>query len=441
MDESLIPLLKAYQGEVPGGPEGERIMRGRARTAILEDVSLDDVLRPRLSIKEMNDLLEYMGWMTWDVVGMRSTEGESGLIPRQEYESLAFIQEFYRFPQLYEALTRRVGAEGLVEMGRAARREIGTKVDMVHNICTGLCPLMGRGILVRMGWLRTEESILAINTFLQFMRRVCWGYRGDGSVFTSQKAHTNFVLERDWLDRFARELEPLDREGNRQSFSRLNSSTELLSFLLHFDCRLGMNDIGPYDLGGGQLMIVRNLFLREDIYHWSDVCEGLPYALTLAFVLDAQAMGLQEIKVVNGATTFTRPGNYLPYVTHACCYLRREWDSPMEEIERLPLVEAKNLARQAQEITFKLYKKIARMSRRQLITNGLYVYYIDMILPYARLAGMYDELCREYDLWELAEETSRAYYALLEGNFAQEAVPAIMISGEGFPFIPELCYW
>ena len=202
-----------------------------------------------------------------------------------------------------------------------------------------------------------------------------------------------------------------------------------------------MNDIGPYDLGNGQLMIVRNHFLREDIYHWSDVCDGLPYALTSAFVLDARAMGLQEIKVVNGATTFTRPGNYLPYVTHACCYLRREWDSPMTEIERLPLADAGDLARQAQEITFKLYKKTARMSRRQLITNGLYVYYIDMILPYARLAGMYDEFCRKYDLWELAEETSRAYYALLKDNFAQEVLPYTMISGEGFPTIPEQCYW
>lgn len=30
---------------------------------------------------------------------------------------------------------------------------------------------------------------------------------------------------------------------------------ELLSFLLHFDCRLAMGDTGPYDLGDGRLMI------------------------------------------------------------------------------------------------------------------------------------------------------------------------------------------
>lgn len=24
--------------------------------------------------------------------------------------------------------------------------------------------------------------------------------------------------------------------------------------------------------------------MREEVYHWSDVCEGLPYAVTLAFI-------------------------------------------------------------------------------------------------------------------------------------------------------------
>ena len=44
-----------------------------------------------------------------------------------------------------------------------------------------------------------------------------------------------------------------------------------------------------------------------------------------------------------------------------------------------------------QTATLKLYQKTARMYRRDLIWNGQYVYYIDMILPHLRLAGTYDE--------------------------------------------------
>jgi hypothetical protein len=441
MDEKFVSLLKAYRGEIPKGPEGERIMRRRAKTKILEEASLDDILKPKLSIEEMNDILEYLGWAMWDLIGMRATEGESGLIPRQEYESLGFIQEFYRFPQLYEAVTHKVGPEGLVRMGEIGRKEIGTKINMVHNICTGLCPLMGRGLLIKMGWIKPEDHVKEINTFIQFMRRVCWGYRGDGYIFTTQKDNTNIVLEDKWINRFLREVEPLDKENHRQTFSRLNSSTELLSFLVHYDSRAGMGDSGPYDLGNGKLMIVRDHFLREDIYHWCDVCQDLPYAVTLAFILDTKKMGLEELKVVIGASTFTKPSNYHPFITDASFYIRKEWDTPTENIERLSMAEAKELARLVQEVTFKLYKKTAKMSRRQLITNGVYVYYIDMILPYARAAGLYDTFCRDFDLWEFAQEASEAYYVLLEDNYAQKTLPQILITGDAFPSIPYQYYW
>ncbi|MDP6560553.1 MAG: hypothetical protein QF619_10635 [Candidatus Binatia bacterium] len=40
----MIPLLKAYRGEILRGLGGERVMRGKAKTAILEDGSREEIL-------------------------------------------------------------------------------------------------------------------------------------------------------------------------------------------------------------------------------------------------------------------------------------------------------------------------------------------------------------------------------------------------------------
>ena len=89
-----------YQGNfkgmdpVPDGILGDKILRQRAKSKVLEKVTKEDVLRDQFTVDELNDLNNYLAWNIWDVLVMRATEGVSGMIPRQEYEILAFMQEF-----------------------------------------------------------------------------------------------------------------------------------------------------------------------------------------------------------------------------------------------------------------------------------------------------------------------------------------------------------
>src|SRR5262245_45718863 len=114
---------------VPDGILGDRMMKERAKSGVLEKVNKDDVLRDDFTIDELNDLNNYLAWNIWDVLVMRATEGVSGMIPRQEYEILAFMHEFYRWPEILEMTTDEIGAQGVVDIGATARREIGTKVN------------------------------------------------------------------------------------------------------------------------------------------------------------------------------------------------------------------------------------------------------------------------------------------------------------------------
>ena len=104
-------------------------------------------------------------------------------------------------------------------------------------------------------------------------------------------------------------------------------------------------------------------------------------------------------------------------------------------VGKVPLADLGKRLEGIQQATFKLYSKMSRMLRRQLITNGMYVYYIDMILPHLRLAGTYEKACTDLNFWEIDQRVSNYYYDITKRGFAQATVPQKIFSGEGYlPF-------
>jgi hypothetical protein len=424
---------------VPDGILGDRVMRERAKSKVLERVTLDDVLTEEFSIDELNDLNNYLAWNIWDVLVMRATEGVSGMIPRQEYEILAFMNEFYRWPEILRMTTDEVGADGVMNIGATARTEIGTKVNCVHDWCIGAVGFgMGRCGLLALEVIKPDDFIEESNIILKFMQRVLWGKRQDGYILNSQDRYRCIIHDQSFLAGLIPQMEQFDGDSPaHDAFVRFNAATELLAFLDHYDCRLGLGDTGPYPLPNGNVLIVRDLFTNEEAYHWSDVCdhENVPHCYTLLLEIDPEEMGLQEIRVNDISTTFTRPKNYIPHIKAGGVFVREKWNTPMSEVYPVPISELGARLTGIQNATLKLYSKTARMSRRQLITNGMYVYYIDMILPHLRLAGTYEKACADYDLWEIDQRVANYYYDINKRGFAQETVPSKIFSGEGYlPF-------
>ena len=91
---------------------------------------------------------------------------------------------------------------------------------------------------------------------------------------------------------------------------------------------------GPYELADGKIMIIRDLFTNEDVYDWSDVCdhEKVPHCYTLCIVIDPEKMALDEIRVNDISTTFTRPKNYIEHIVGGAVFVREKWDTPMGEV-------------------------------------------------------------------------------------------------------------
>ena len=308
---TIEELLANYKGEPEyvRGPEGDVAFRKSLKTNALQltDESLkSDTLTP----DEADDVIAYYGWNIWDVLGTRATEGENGLIPRQEYEALSTVEYMTKFPELWDLITEEVGGDGVIEIGATARREIGTKVNALHVWCAGASFVTGRGITMGLGHFGPTDRAEAIARAFQFNRRLARGMWGDeGGMFASQRNYRVPLLEgTEWLERFRDEAVFFDDPEQTALYTKFNATAQLLVFLLHFDNRLGLGDSGPYPTEDGGFLIVRDHFLNDPAYHWFDVADELPHCITQAMYFKPPP----EMKViVNDLSTDVHPAGEL----------------------------------------------------------------------------------------------------------------------------------
>jgi hypothetical protein len=426
---AMHEMARVYQGQTPHGGPGDRHFRQRLSTDVL--LTGDD--ERDLSRAELNELLAYLGWNFWDCLGVRASEGESGLIPRQEYEALGCVQVWQRYPDLIRFITEQAGVAGLVEVGGLARREVGTKANMLHMWSVGMALAFGRGITLQLGRVEQHERERDLRDGLQFVRRLyrgLWGGAGQ-PMFSSMRNFAAPLLGQDWTTRFQDEVTSIADPETRARYQHFSANTELMGFLLHFDNRCGLHDSGPYPTPDGGFMIVRDHFLSDDLYPWSSFAEGLPHAITQAMFFTPDSP--LEVALHDIGTIFTRPANYLKYMTGMAVYARDRWDTPMGEIRRLDDGEIDTIQARCATASDRLYRHIAAMPRRDKIMAGARVYYTDFIAPFARAAGVWEKLKTELDFFEWDRLASDIYYDLIAEGGASELVPRLFLSGAGFP--------
>jgi hypothetical protein len=436
-----IRFMPGLQLQLPGLPPlpdgilGDKILRQHLRTDLMKKpLSMEEVLKPQHSIDELNDVIQYFAWNNWDQLVLRASEGVSGLIPRQEYELYSFASCWHRWPELMRDAMERFGLNGLVEIGQKGRVP-GSKINALHLFAAVGCPLMGRAIYLILDREKPDEFLPELNTVVKFWKAVNYGYRSDGYLFGSQARYQQRNLDEQWVERLKSSLKEFHDDNH--SFNSLMAAVELLTFYVHLDCRLGMMDHGPWILPNGNPLIVRNLFLREDIYPWSIFCDDLPYAMIFAFEIDAEKAGFEEIRCIDIGTLNTRPAEYTSAIIRGSLWVRDEWNSEVREVD---LEEARALWYEPiSEASLKIYQMLARMPRRQLIENGAYVYYVGMIYPFLRELGVFEEFSDEYKIWEYDQRASDLYYEMDRNQFARVTVPTKLFNPDetGFALIPD----
>jgi hypothetical protein len=419
----IMLLLERFGGVVPKGAAGDVMMQAEMHTRVLH---VDDDALADVTLEEINEAIRYYTWNEWDALASRATEGESGLIPRQEYEAMGLMNCWFMHPKWLRAIEDRVGRQGVVDIASVARREIGTKVNMLHIWAMATAPSFGRGIALELGLHEEDYQGDRIRDAFGVVRRMYKGFWGTGPILTSMKGYRAEVLDRDWIDRFSADRTDLATETDRATFQRFQGAAELMGFLLHFDNRLGVSDHGPYPTNDGGFVIVRDIFLNEPAWPWNDPASPLPWSVTTAMFFGPDS-GL-DVQVIDISTAFTDPANYVPYIQGVAAYVRPTWDAPMSDVTALSLDDMAALRGQIETQSAALYGRIAAMDERTKIEAGALTYTAGFALPFARAAGMVDELTEHHDFLDIHPAVLACYDTIVAG-VATEMIPRLFLTG------------
>lgn len=347
---------------------------------------------------EANRLIAYHSAIS-KVMTAERTSLESGLIPVSAYILVACCEAYFRYPSMIDAINRAMPAE---ETGRQGRRP-GSQINPVYLWSVANFFLVGRKFLTM--FQLVDDQPEPAYTVLDFWERAALAYRADGHRQAWDAGFTTRTYSDDVVGALAAGAKPVADDDERLRIKRFNATITAYLFLLYFDTRVGTSDTGPYPLGDGRVLLVRDWYrLSQSDFWWSDVAADVPHEnLVAALVLDGV-----DVKVNDWGTSITQPEDYLDRLVGFGLFTPE-----LEPVEDLDSIQTAVRAAQAQH-----YRNIAAMSRAEKIRCGAYVYFT-FLRPFAEAAGVADALD-----WTVPLETkARGLYDLLEPIEGANAPP------------------
>jgi hypothetical protein len=346
-----------------------------------------------------NELIAYHGPISLELT-LQRTSYTSQLIPVTAYILISCCETFLRYPDLMRRIDEALPAE---QIGLVGHRP-GTEINSVHLWSIANFWLLGRKVMV--GFDPSLDDPRAAHTVLDFWERAALAFRGDG---TRQAWDTSSCRPYDQpvIDQLMAGVTLVDDPDQRRQLSRFNATLVNHLFLMWFDTRAGIADSGPYELGDGRVLLVRDFAkLAQSDFWWSDVAAEVPYRqLTAALVLD----GVQ-VQATDFGSSNTVPEDYLDRLVGFGLFTT---DEPGGELREVSLDVVDDLSATIRKVQAQHYRNVAAMDRDAMIRCGAYVYF-SFLRPFAVAAGIADELD-----WEVPRDLPGPVYDLLaqlDGN-------------------------
>ncbi len=343
--------------------------------------------------RRANELIAYHAPIAQALTAQR-TSYSSQLIPVTAYIVVACCEAFTRYPQLMAEIDAALPAE---EIGLAGHRP-GVEINSVHLWSIANFWLLGRKIMTALD--PSLDDPLAAATVLDFWERAATAFRGDGT----RQAWDDGVCRPygpDVVDRILAGVVPVVDADERVRLSRFNATLVNHLFLMWFDTRSGIADVGPYPLDDGRVLLIRD-FNKFGVSHfpWSDVAADIPYRhLTAGLVLDGV-----DITATDFGSCNTDPEDYLSRLVGFGLFTAD--GAPTGQLTPVPLDQLDELTTTIRRVQARHYRNIAAMSRDQMIRCGAYVYFT-FLRPFAEVAGVADDLD-----WEVPKSLPEPVYEL-----------------------------
>lgn len=338
---------------------------------------------------ETNNAIQTIGDDTYWLCVTRTVQ-ESKLFPVPSYMLLSYLCCFYRYPELLRKVETRLKAE---EVGDRAR-QMGGKLGNLSGWSMPTFYLLGREMLINFGMLGPEDAAEDVAYVMDFWRRFKLAQqREDGHLNAREFGQRVQLLPERRIQRFHAELQPC------QAGDRLNAAAQTFlatisqyGFLVSCESRCALNNSGPYNLGDGREMIIRDFSdLAEGDYPWLDGVAGdIPFSnLTVTM----EATGGHFYLMDDWGSFESRPEFTADKLTGVGLYTS---DALSDGFVPVGMGSAEELASTFEDLTerlrkatVELWKRMAGWSRDQMMDAGAIVYF-SMIKDFAHLAGVYD---------------------------------------------------
>lgn len=371
---------------------------------------------------ETNNLLQACGDETYWLCVTRTVQ-ESKLFPVSSYMLLSYLNAFYRYPALLRKIEASMPAERIADRARYVGLRIST-------IGMGWCMigfyLLGREMLINMGMLRPQDAAEDVIYVLDFWKRfqLSW-HRNNGHITNQEAGHRGQILPESTLQVFHSDLYPCaPGDALHTAAVKFTAAASQYGFLVACESRISLNNHGPYALGNGVEMIVRDFMeLAEGDLPWLDGVAGeVPYSsLTMTTAVKDTHFYLMD----DWGSFETKPEYKAENVCGVGLYtsdVLTEGRVPvgMGSAEELTATFDR-LAETLRDATARLWKRFAGWSRDQMLDAGAFTYYA-IIKDLAHIAGCYDP-----EDWMRIDVRAERFRPLLNDEYSNELLGALLV--------------
>lgn len=349
------------------------------------------------------------------------TVQESKLFPVNPYIAMSYLNAWYRYPSLFRKIEQVMSAE---QLGDRAR-EVSSAAGIIQNGIISQFYLGGRQMLIDMGMLKPTDALDDVAYVLDFTKRLNQAYhRNHAHILPSDAGHRAQLLPERKVqvfhaDSFA--VKPGDRLHT--AAARFLAQVSQYSFLAHCECRLGINNSGPYRVGPDQEMLVRDFAdLAEGDYPWLDgVASQVAHNnYTMPVVLKDTHFNIVDDWASFEASPKYDHENVVSIGLYTSDYLSDGY-LPVAMDNPSTLADFLEHERDViQKATADLWTVMAEWKREQLVDSGLLVYY-GVAKDLFHIAGIYDQ-----DDWMLVEDRAQRLKPLMNDEYGRDLIAELV---------------
>jgi hypothetical protein len=337
---------------------------------------------------------------------------ESELFGMNTYILMSMMEDYLRVPERIRTITQHASAAEIV--GREL--SIGTKKSFINTAAMPLHYMTGREIFVDLGDNDLDEGLEDQLTVLRFWREATIAMREDGVLWNmdADPAGSSRVIDSDTLATIRAELLPMN-DAVRTSLRKLGARLTAYAFLENCDARTAVCDTGPYHLGDGTFLFLRELALdRFGEFPWLDgIREGLAHhQFVIAYRLP------ESVKMDNNVwgTAWFQPSDYLGEVIDARVFVNDE-----DGMRPLAADEVDAVTSSVRSAHRALYQRLAETDpeERNLYATQMYAW---KLKSWARVAGCYDEID-----WTISPRVTESYARFQDPEVALGLIGGIFV--------------